>query len=72
MTAPETPGDLAHEVARLEEVARALEAEGLAPAELRDLADQALVIAQRVSALLADTRAEPASTATDESEPAPD
>jgi hypothetical protein len=72
MTAPETPGDLALEVARLEEVARALEAEGLAPAELRDLADQALVIAQRVSALLADAGGEPASTAPDASEPAPD
>jgi hypothetical protein len=72
MTAPETPGELAHEVARLEEVARALEAEGLAPAKLRDLADEALVIAQRISALLADTRAEQASRAPDGSDPTPE
>lgn len=73
MTAPETPAGLAQEVARLEELARALEAEGLTPPQLRDLADEALAIAQRVSGLLADTQAAgPPPTKADGSEPAPD
>jgi len=56
VSAPEAPAGLAAEVVRLEEVARALEADGLTPAQLRDLADEALAIAQRISGLLADAR----------------
>jgi hypothetical protein len=56
MSAPEPPAGLPDEVARLEAVARLLEAEGLTPEQLRDLADEALAIAQRVSVLLADVR----------------
>lgn len=56
MSVPEPHTSLADEVARLEQVARRLETEGLAPAELRDLADEALEIAQRISGLLADAQ----------------
>ncbi len=56
MNPADPPARLADEVARLEVVARALESEGLTPAELGDLADEALAIAQRISGLLADAR----------------
>jgi len=56
MSAPEPPASLADEVARLEALAQLLEADGLTPEQLRDLADEALAIAQRVSVLLADVR----------------
>lgn len=47
---------LVDEIARLEAVAHSLETDDLTPAEIRDLADEALVIAQRVAALLAEAR----------------
>ena len=56
MSAPEPSASLANEVARLEALAQLLEADGLTPEQLRDLADEALTIAQRVSLLLADVR----------------
>ncbi len=63
MSPADQPANLAEEVARLEELARALETDGLTPEQLRDLADEALAIAQRVSGLLADARrAAPAET----------
>jgi hypothetical protein len=56
MSPEDQPVSLAEEVARLEELARVLETDGLTPEQLRDLADEALAIAQRVSGLLADAR----------------
>jgi len=56
MSSDDPHASLAEEVARLEELAQALEAEGLTPLQMRDLSDEALAIAQRVSALLADAR----------------
>ena len=43
------------EIARLEALAEALDADDLTPERMRDLADEALEIAQRVSALIAAT-----------------
>jgi hypothetical protein len=66
MSQANQPASLAAEVARLEELARALETDGLTPVQMRDLSDEALAIAQRVSALLADARgASPGSGAPD-------
>ena len=56
MSSADPRARLAEEVARLEELARALEADGLTPLQMRDLSDEALAIAQRVTALLADLR----------------
>lgn len=56
MSPADQPASLAEEVARLEELARVLETDRLTPEQLRDLADEALTIAQRVSGLLADAR----------------
>jgi hypothetical protein len=56
MSTPDTRAMLAEAVARLEAVALALEADGLTPVQLRDLADEALAVAQRVSELLAASR----------------
>jgi hypothetical protein len=56
MSTPDTRAMLAEAVARLEAVALALEADGLTPVQLRDLADEALALAQRVSELLAASR----------------
>lgn len=54
MTAP--AGDpMRAEIARLEALAEALDADDLTPERMRDLADEALEIAQRVSALIAAT-----------------
>jgi hypothetical protein len=56
MSPADQPASLAEEVARLEELARVLETDGLTPEQLRDLADEALAIAQRISGLLAGAR----------------
>lgn len=50
-----TAGDprLADAAARLEEISVLLDGGDLAPAQLRDLADEALEIAQRISVLIA-------------------
>lgn len=42
------------EIVRLEALAEALDDDDLTPERMRDLADEALEIAQRVSALIAD------------------
>jgi hypothetical protein len=56
MSPAERPARLDEHVARLEELARMLESDRLTPQQLRDLADEALAIAQQVSGLLADVR----------------
>ena len=56
MSVGDESAPLAREIARLEELARSLEGDSLTPLEIRDLADEALAIAQRVAGLLADAR----------------
>jgi hypothetical protein len=51
---------LAAEIKRLEEIARELDAENIPTERLRDLADEALEIAQRVSDVVATMSAGPA------------
>ena len=54
MTGPAGPPEIQAAVVRLEQIARLLESADRSPEQMRDLADEALEIAQRVSGLLAD------------------
>jgi hypothetical protein len=54
----EPAGDpLRAEIVRLEALAEALDRENLTPAEMKELSDRALEIAQRVSTLIAESGA---------------
>ncbi len=53
MSDPSTTPEIRAAVARLEQIAQLLESEGQSPQQMRDLADEALESAQRVSGLLA-------------------
>jgi hypothetical protein len=55
MSDPSTTPEIHAALTRLEQIAQLLESEGHSPQQMRDLADEALEIAQRVSGLLAET-----------------
>jgi predicted GTPase len=52
---PSTAPEIQAALTRLEQIAQLLESEGHSPQQMRDLADEALEIAQRVSGLLTET-----------------
>jgi hypothetical protein len=71
MTDPSTPPEIQAAIARLEQIAQLLESDEQGPQQMRDLADEALEIAQRVSGLLAGAlSADP--TDAESGDPAPD